>query len=455
MKQKSKKLIILFIISLVMILGFATIVNAATLSLSKTTLELEVGKTENLTCTGAESITWTSSDETIATVNSTGLVTAIKEGTTTITATAGEETATCTVNVMATTSTGEEENVQWTDFTNAEMKLEISSMDVILDISNIKTTSKSEYYYCITADNKKPDFKKSRGNVDIINDKSWNLFEKRNDGSIRGRIEKYVELNQDLYLWIIESVRLENAYIDENNEQCFYKSSYVVTGEKLTRPQLVYAEVIDGFSHMTYGNDSIGFQIPATGKRNFVLKIGKITDNNILNGIKNNKGEAWNNLLEYAKKSESIYNNRLTTDEYLTYNSNHDGQELIKLKNLENDKYYYFYVVFDDENGKYYPVSGLTISKASVYKDGSWFMFLLGNDKFKWDNFGVTQTEISTIDSNAKQTSQSTTTATTTKKTNNPKTLPYTGAATLGLVIIAMVGTAVFFKVRNDKYKGI
>ncbi len=455
MKQKSKKLIILFIISLVMILGFATMVNAATLSLSKTTLELEVGKTENLTCTGAESITWTSSDETIATVNSTGLVTAIKEGTTTITATAGEETATCTVNVTTTTSTGEEENVQWTDFTNAEMKLEISSNEVILDISNIKTTSKSTYYYCITSDNKKPEVKTSRGTVDNFDDESWDLFEKRNDGCIRGRIEKYVELNQDLYLWIIESVRLENAYIDENNEQCFYKSSYVVTGEKLTRPQLVYAEMIDSGSHLTKENDYFGFNIPATGKRSFVLKIGKITDNNILNGIKNNKGEAWNDLLEYAKKSESVYNNRLSTNNVLIYNSDDSGQEVIKLNNLENDKYYYLYVVFDDENGKYYPASGLTIAKANVHKDGSWYMWLVGSNEFKWDDFGVTQTEISTIDSNAKQTSKSTTTATTTKKTNNPKTLPYTGATTLGLVIVAMVGTAVFFKVRNDKYKGI
>ena len=90
-------------------------VNAATLSLSKTTLELEVGKTETLTCTGAEdgtTINWKSSDEAIATINETGLINAIKEGTTTITATVGEDTATCAVTVKTASSAGQEETVQ-------------------------------------------------------------------------------------------------------------------------------------------------------------------------------------------------------------------------------------------------------------------------------------------------------------------------------------------------------
>ena len=50
-------------------------------------------------------VTWTSSDEAVATVDGDGIVTGITEGETTITAKAGDKTATCTVNVIPLTIT--------------------------------------------------------------------------------------------------------------------------------------------------------------------------------------------------------------------------------------------------------------------------------------------------------------------------------------------------------------
>jgi uncharacterized protein (TIGR02145 family) len=78
-------------------------------SLNKSTLSLVVGNTETLTATIApedatnKSVTWTSSDDTVASVGANGLVTAIKEGSTTITVTTadGNFTATCDVTVIA------------------------------------------------------------------------------------------------------------------------------------------------------------------------------------------------------------------------------------------------------------------------------------------------------------------------------------------------------------------
>ena len=56
------------------------------------------GETVTLTAdTKADSIVWTSSDESVATVDANGVVTAVAPGTATITATAGEVSATCTV----------------------------------------------------------------------------------------------------------------------------------------------------------------------------------------------------------------------------------------------------------------------------------------------------------------------------------------------------------------------
>ncbi|MGI6653008.1 MAG: Ig-like domain-containing protein [Christensenellales bacterium] len=80
-------------------------------SLNKTTLTLLVGNSETLTATVApenathKDVTWSSDDETVATVDNSGKVTAVAPGTATITVktTDGEKTATCTVTVNAAT----------------------------------------------------------------------------------------------------------------------------------------------------------------------------------------------------------------------------------------------------------------------------------------------------------------------------------------------------------------
>lgn len=79
--------------------------------LEQTSLTLEEGATATLTAKVTpedatdKTVTWTSSDESVATVDENGEVTAVKASETpvTITATAGEETATCTVTVTART----------------------------------------------------------------------------------------------------------------------------------------------------------------------------------------------------------------------------------------------------------------------------------------------------------------------------------------------------------------
>ena len=76
-------------------------------SLNKTTASLKAGETVTLTATVNPSdatdktVTWTSSDQTVATVSN-GIVTAKKVGSATITAKAGDKTATCQITVVAT-----------------------------------------------------------------------------------------------------------------------------------------------------------------------------------------------------------------------------------------------------------------------------------------------------------------------------------------------------------------
>ncbi|SMC17121.1 Uncharacterized conserved protein YjdB, contains Ig-like domain [Clostridium acidisoli DSM 12555] len=81
---------------------------ATGISLDKTSLDMKTGDTSNLTATVApdnatnKTVKWTSSDPSIVTVDDNGKVTAVKEGSATITATTQDgsnKTATCTVNV--------------------------------------------------------------------------------------------------------------------------------------------------------------------------------------------------------------------------------------------------------------------------------------------------------------------------------------------------------------------
>ncbi len=74
------------------------------ISLDKATASVEVGATVKLNATVApegSTVTWASSDDTVATVNTKGLVTAVSAGTTNITATNDTVTANCAVTVVA------------------------------------------------------------------------------------------------------------------------------------------------------------------------------------------------------------------------------------------------------------------------------------------------------------------------------------------------------------------
>ncbi len=119
MKMKRNRLISLLLV-LAMMLALAPAVfaaEAAKVELNKTTTTIAVGDTDALTATLKDekgdpvdgTVTWTSSDDTVATVSSNGLITGLKVGTATITAQVGSgegaPKAECTVTVEQATVT--------------------------------------------------------------------------------------------------------------------------------------------------------------------------------------------------------------------------------------------------------------------------------------------------------------------------------------------------------------
>lgn len=86
------------------------------LDISKSSMTMKPGATNTLSVTvspedaNISGMTWTSSDETVATVDQEGNVTAVADGTATITATIGETTASCDVTVSSKASNNSSKN---------------------------------------------------------------------------------------------------------------------------------------------------------------------------------------------------------------------------------------------------------------------------------------------------------------------------------------------------------
>lgn len=337
--------------------------------------------------------------------------------------------------VYAEDTTGEEttEEFKWTDTSKAEITLEKElGRYVNVKISNIEKNNDSEYRFIITNTNKMPELDKEK----FESFECLNYY--RDKKILVGDCTAYVELNQDLYLWVCESGVIKDSLKNE--------CKYIIEGKKLER----IPDSMNVFSNtfLSYNSTQIVFNIPwaKDTTRKINVKIGKITDENILKNIKNNTNDAWNQLLSYAKQSKAIYNEKLTSDPKENAISSYNGNSKIDLSGLIEDKCYYFlYTQFDDENEKYYPVEGLTFALSEVYNnlpEKPWYMFFYGQDKFQW----ILNEGTGEVPEGKKE---DPTTATITK-------LPNTGVGIAMLSAISVITViAIIFKFKCKKYRGI
>lgn len=388
-------------------------------------------------------ITWTSSNTSIATVDNTGKVTAVSAGKTNITASVAGVSKSCEVNVLSAPV--------FTDFSNAKYEL-LFDTNTDLKISGVKPKddSKNTYYYVITSNNTKPNISLNKsGSINIEKSKEVGLLSvnAKEDYLYRNYLDKYVELNQDLYLWVIQDIYLGDSYYTNEGNGVTHATKFVVEGKKLTRPALPQLNLIlKGFNVGAWENKSgtdaetwISFRYPTvTANRKFKIKIGKVTDNAILQKIQKGDYSGITDLLAYAKKNNAVYTADLTTTREHYYTSEKalfDGRKV-----LQDDAYYYIYVQFDDENGKYYPIEGVTLGQAYLSDfNSNWNIWAYTSEDFKWNNLSSTYTPTDKKDN-------------TIAKVN----LPNTGVTiAIAISVVTLAGATVVLKIKKDKYKGI
>ncbi|MEE1530759.1 MAG: Ig-like domain-containing protein [Clostridia bacterium] len=386
-----------------------TEVSVTSVSLNKSTLDIKVGETATLTATinptnaTNKNVTWESDNTQIATVDTAGKVTAIKEGTAKITVKTkdGNYTATCIVTVSKNDGT------VWTDPSNIKFTV---TEDFYLKVTGLKEDGK--YYGFI-----------SNGKIaPTVPDTGWieneNLPVTNKPGF---SISKYLEKSGDIYVWIYETQIVNNV----RQNKC------IIEAQKIERPAL---KKIGTRMKCYFLNEETSTHLFEAynyeNARKINVKIGKVTDKSILRAIKNRETDCLQKLLDYAKNADSIYTGTVPLGR---------SESITNKLNLVNDEYYYVYMVLDDENGKYFPVEDVSLYQALTYeKDGktSKNLFDYLNDNFKW-NLGNDDTTIDNTTATGK--------------------LPQTGASiviyvAITLVIVAGVIFAIKYKKYNIKY---
>lgn len=386
-----------------------TEVSVTSVSLNKSTLDIKVGETAALTATinptnaTNKNVTWESDNTQIATVDTAGKVTAIKEGTAKITVKTkdGNHTATCIVTVS------KNDGIVWTDPSNIKFTV---TEDFYLKVTGLKEDGK--YYGFI-----------SNGKIaPTVPDTGWieneNLPVTNKPGF---SISKYLEKSGDIYVWIYETQIVNNV----RQNKC------IIEAQKIERPAL---KKIGTRMKCYFLNEETSTHLFEAynyeNARKINVKIGKVTDKSILRAIKNGETDCLQKLLDYAKNADSIYTGTVPLGR---------SESITNKLNLVNDEYYYVYMVLDDENGKYFPVEDVSLYQALTYeKDGktSKNLFDYLNDNFKW-NLGNDDTTIDNTTATGK--------------------LPQTGASiviyvAITLVIVAGVIFAIKYKKYNIKY---
>lgn len=310
---------------------------------------------------------------------------------------------------------GQASSGDWTDFSKAQFSLKKDGISkAIIEISGVTPKKDSSYYLFITSNSNKPNVTSDVSDERIT--LSYDETSKTLKTTNLDKVAEYVEKNQDLYVSIVEHSNLND--------------NVVIYGKKLNRyEESKYSDAFHA-TFMTYSANQIvtNFTHAKKNNRKIQIKVGKITDNAILQKIKNQDSSGFANLLSYAKSNSGIYNQTLGADvddsyaiEYNAGTGETTGNKVIDLKGLENEAYYYLYVKTDDENGKYITNEAVTLARANVYDNNHWYMFFYGSSDFKWADFGDISED----------------------KTVAPSILPRTGIYSYvicGIVVLAVVG---------------
>ena len=176
-------------------------------------------------------------------------------------------------------------------------------------------------------------------------------------------------------------------------------------------------------------------------QRTMNFYIGEVTDEQLLQNLKDNGRSAYDELLEYAKQNKA----NLQAGSFQDTKTGIVDYDILKDFEIEPGKYYLMWSVLDDEDGTYVEVEDIEIYNATRLSDG----------RVTFTDFEYTppQQENTNNVANSNQINQNTT-------NNDPtvanKQIPKAGFSVLGIIaIIIAIGAVVVFYIKNKEYKQV
>ncbi len=322
---------------------------------------------------------------------------------------------------------------EWDDKAKITVEQGSDARDYVVKISDVEKTEGHTYRYFIG---------KASENAEFSNDLPQLLYDSEKKVFSSTSISKYLELTDEHYIYVYEN------YLDENAESI---SNLVLNKKKIEKPaqklytDVFYVTMISKLTDDAICNTQILFNTPwADGTiRKVHLRVGRISDNNILKGIQNKKSNAFSELLKYAKEANAFYDK--------TVNSNDKNATVggiiwdepntpFAASNITDNGYYFLYAVLEDEDGKYVKTEGVTLAVASkeAADHESFTMFFYGSNDFSWKTFDEEPepTASATPTKNPTEKPTNAPTSATTDKTTMSGRIPQAGMNSTVLIIV-------------------
>lgn len=335
----------------------------------------------------------------------------------------------------------EEEEIKenWSDLSDIKMEIISDKSGVKLKISSISLEKLNEHslYAMYISNEKGAEFTPDNSTENQVG--AFSLKSIRDDKITEFNHENvlldYIERNANMYISIIE---------DKNDESD--KTKKVLADYELKRPNLLpLGQRIQSY----FFNDKTSTFLNEPHKtkdRKINLKIGKVTDNNILLSIKNGEKNCLQKLMNYAKNSQSIYTGTVALGESNSITSKMD---------LVDEAYYYVYMEMDDESGKYYQIEDISLYQAVVGDTRKMLFDYLSSD-FKW-NLGNAPLNTDNNNKNNEDKNNDNKNVETSKNDNSVanKIIPKTGLKSIIAVICVLMAVSAFCLHKYNKFKDI
>lgn len=228
----------------------------------------------------------------------------------------------------------------WSDASNVKATID--------DKYNMKITDLGTEWYAYVTNGKNPP------TIDQFDAPTGYTFQRgSSNGSNSVEMKKILEKSGDIYLYIVE--RKKNYEVSGKQENKIILSDF-----KVERPT---TNNLSQRVQISLNNDKITVTVKEPHDeettRKATIKIGTVSDKEILSSVKNGD---LTKLLSYAKiDSNAILTQNISVD--AGYSTGEKDISSIKGK-LINKAYYYIYIIFDDENGKYYPLEDVSFAQA-------------------------------------------------------------------------------------------